>query len=60
MNTKSPQERTADLEDRLEYICNALALTPDQRSNKHKVTEIDYVLDDIIRMDWIAAFPTLK
>lgn len=56
----SGQDKTSDLEDRIEYVCNTIGLTPDQKANKHKVTEIDYVLDDIVRMDFISAFPSLK
>lgn len=56
----SGQDKTRDLEDRIEYVCKTLGLTPDEVSNKHKVVEIDYVLDDIIRMDFISAFPSLK
>ena len=60
MNMQPPQDRSSDLEDRLEYVCEALGLTPEQKSNKHKITEIDFVLDDIIRIDWVSAFPNLK
>jgi len=60
MNTKLLQSKTADMEERLEYIWNVLGLTPEQRNNKYKVTEIDYVLDDIIRMDWASEFSGLK
>ena len=57
---KSTNSTTRDMEERLEYICNTIGLTQNQRNNKHKVTEIDYVLDDIVRMDWVSAFPSLK
>jgi len=58
---KPNQEKQEDLEERLEYhIWNTLGLTQDQRNNKHKVEEIDYVLGNIIRMDWVSAFPCLK
>lgn len=57
---KSVPTTQGDMEERLEYLCNTLGLTQDQRNNKHKVQEIDYVLDDIVRMDWVSAFPSLK
>ena len=55
-NSSSP----GDLEERLEYLYKMLEFTHDQKQNKHKVTEIDYVLDDIIRMDFVSVFPNLK
>ena len=54
------QDKTRDLEDRIETVWKTLGFTPDEIANKHKIVEIDYVLDDIVRMDFISAFPSLK
>lgn len=60
MNTKPTQEKQADLEERLEYVCNTIDISHELRNSIHKVTEIDYVLDDIVRMDWLSPFSGLK
>lgn len=49
-------DRAGDLEERLDYVWKTLGFTQEQMQNKHKIQEIDYVLDDILRMDFLSAF----